>query len=137
MVSKTGATDRSTTFESWAADADVRNGGKPFKGWPITIRQWDNDGRKVLGEFGEITVEGVENPVLQVVSEDSGELLYTYRVQGNRFTPRVYTQGSYTVNIGRQKPDGKSRSEVRIVEIKLYWVKEVWYDSRFLKSGEW
>ena len=100
--------DRSITFETWAEDADVPKGDKPFKGWPITIQQWDNDGRTVAGELGEITFKDVENPVVQVVSEDSGELLYTYRVQGKSFTPRVYTEGTYTVNIGREKPDGKS-----------------------------
>lgn len=98
---------RSITFENWSADADVSKGDKPFKGWPVTVQQWDNDGRKVVGELGEITVEGIENPVVQVMAEGSGEILYTYRIQGDSFAPRVYAPGSYTVKIGREKPDEK------------------------------
>ncbi|MDP4609728.1 MAG: hypothetical protein NWT02_00910 [Opitutales bacterium] len=101
-------TARSITFENWAANADVSKGDKPFAGWPITIQQWDNDGRDVVGNLGTITAVGADNPVVQVVSEDSGEVLYTLRVQGNQFTPRVYTAGSYTVNIGTDLPDVKS-----------------------------
>ncbi|MEJ6572982.1 MAG: hypothetical protein QNL39_13450 [Akkermansiaceae bacterium] len=106
--------DRSITFESWAADADVSKGDKPFKGWPKTIKQWDNDGRKIVGNLGVITVKGISNPVVQVVSEATGDILYTLRVQGNSFTPRVYAKGSYTVNIGSQKPDQKSLNGLKI-----------------------
>ena len=100
--------DRSITFENWAANADISKGDKPFKGWPVKINQWDNDGRKVVGELGEITVEGVENPVVQVVAEATGEIFYTYRVKGNSFVPRVYAEGKYTINIGKDLPNAKS-----------------------------
>ncbi|MFK7911901.1 MAG: hypothetical protein AB8F34_15070 [Akkermansiaceae bacterium] len=100
--------DRTITFNSWAADADVAKGDKPFKGWPKTIKQWENDGRKVVGNLSKITVNGIKNPVIQVIAESTGEILYTIRIQGNTFTPRVYAKGTYTVNIGRQKPNQKS-----------------------------
>lgn len=105
---------RSITFENWAANADISNGDKPFRGWPITIQQWDNDGREIVGELGTITIEGADDPVVQVVSEESGEVLYTLRIQGNQFTPRVYFVGSYTVNIGTDLPDVKSLKGLKI-----------------------
>lgn len=115
--------NRSITFQSWAADADVSKGDKQFKGWPKTIKQWDNDGRKVVGKLGTISIEGLDNPVLQVVAEDDGEVLYTLRLQGNSFTPPVYAKGSYTVNIGNGKPDAKSVKGLKIggdpVKVKL------------------
>ena len=61
-----------------------------------------------------ITVKGISNPVVQVVSEATGDILYTLRVQGNSFTPRVYAKGSYAVNIGSQKPDQKSLNGLKI-----------------------
>jgi len=99
---------RSITFENWAADADISKGDKPFKGWPIKIQQWDNDGRKAVGNLGKITVQGLENPVVQVVAEDSDDILYTYRIRGSSFTPHVYAPGKYTVKIGKNLPDLKS-----------------------------
>lgn len=106
--------NRSITFESWAANADISMGDKPFKGWPVKINQWDNDGRVVVGELGKITVEDVENPVVQVVAEETGEILYTYRVVGNSFTPRVYSTGTYTIKIGKDLPDSKSIRGLKI-----------------------
>lgn len=99
---------RDITFENWASNANIAKGDKPFEGWPITIKQKDNDGRKQDGTLGTITVEGVEHPVYQVISEDSGEILYTIRAQGSTFSPPVYAAGKYTLNIGTNLPDGKS-----------------------------
>ena len=59
---------------------------------------------------------GVENPVVQVVEEASGEVLYTIRVQGNHFQPPVYSPGKYTVKAGRDKPDGKEITGIEAAE---------------------
>ena len=106
--------NRSITFENWAANANISKGDKPFKGWPVKINQWDNDGRKVVGELGKITIEGTKNPVVQVVAEETSEVLYTYRIQGNTFTPRVYSEGEYTINIGINLPNVKSVKGLKI-----------------------
>ena len=45
---------------------------------------------------------------MQVIEEATGDILYTVRVQGDRFRPRVYAAGNYTVKIGREKPDAKT-----------------------------
>jgi hypothetical protein len=46
----------------------------------------------------------MENPVVQVIYESTGEIVYTVRIQGNRFRPKVFKDGTYTVKIGDQ-PD--------------------------------
>jgi hypothetical protein len=45
-------------------------------------------------------VTGLENPVVQVVSEPGGETLYGLRISGQTFSPWVGQPGSYTIRIG-------------------------------------
>jgi hypothetical protein len=65
----------------------------------------ENDGRKVAGHLPKIVVEGAPDPVVQVVSEADGDILYTRRIQGSSFLPPVYAPGKYTIKIGRDRPD--------------------------------
>jgi hypothetical protein len=66
----------------------------------------DNDGRQVAGHLPMLVFQGAKNPVVQVIDDSTSEILYTLRVQGDRFQPRVYKAGRYTVKVGRDKPDG-------------------------------
>jgi len=101
--------DRSITFECWPRFADVREGaGAQYPGWPVTIAMEENDGRPVYGYLPELVFANAENPVVQVVEENSGEILYTLRVRGDRFRPRVYASGEYTIRAGRDRPDAWS-----------------------------
>jgi len=72
----------------------------------------ENDGREVQGYLPELIFDNVTNPVVQVVNEASGEILYTQRIQGDRFRPRVFEPGKYTVKAGRDLADGWQRSGV-------------------------
>ena len=102
---------RTIRFECWPRFSDAKAGDKgQFPGWPITVSMEKNDGRKVTGYLPNLIFEGVENPVVQVIEEASGEILYTIRVQGNRFQPRVYSGGKHTVKFGKDKPDGQTLS---------------------------
>ncbi len=108
---------RRVTFECWPRFADAAAGDQAqFPGWPITIAMADNDGRKPLAWLPELHFTGVEDPVVQVVEEASGEVLYTIRVQGNRFQPPVYSAGTYTVKAGQYKPDGKEITGIEAAE---------------------
>jgi len=98
---------RTVTFECWPRFASVSDGKKAqFPGWPITVRIDDNDGRKPTGWLPELVVSGAKNPVVQVLEESSGEVLYTIRVVGTRFRPPVYSAGPFTLKVGRDRPDG-------------------------------
>jgi hypothetical protein len=99
---------RQITFECWPRFSDAKQGNKgQFPGWPITIDMDANDGRKIAGHLPELVFEGGTNPVVQVIEESSGEILYTVRIPGSRFQPRVYTSGPHTVKIGPDKPDAQ------------------------------
>jgi hypothetical protein len=100
---------RTITFECWPRFSKVADGDKAqFPGWPITIRMDANDGRKIKGWLPEFVFAGARNPVVQVIEEATGDILYTVRVQGTRFQPRVYAAGQYTVKIGREKPNAQA-----------------------------
>ncbi|MGE0535884.1 MAG: hypothetical protein AB7O68_12970 [Pirellulales bacterium] len=97
---------RTITFECWPRFADARRGdGAQFPGWPITVAMPDNDGRRPVAWLPELVVEGADRPVVQVVDERTGDIVYTVRAESNRFQPRVYAAGSYTVRLGRERPD--------------------------------
>jgi hypothetical protein len=100
---------RRTTFECWPRFAKVADGDKAqFPGWPVTIDQDTNDGRKVIGWLPELVFENGKDPVVQVIEEATGEVIYTVRVRGDRFQPRVYAKGKHTVKIGTALPDGQT-----------------------------
>jgi hypothetical protein len=90
------------TFECWPRFSQ----GEQFPGWPITVRIDDNDGRRPVAWLPELTFANAERSVVQVIAEATGEVLYTLRVQGNRFQPSVYSHGSFTVKVGHDRPDG-------------------------------
>jgi hypothetical protein len=48
-----------------------------------------------------------------VINEANGDILYTVRIQGSSFKPHVYAPGSYTVRIGRNRPNAWSRSGLK------------------------
>ena len=97
---------RKITFECWPRFADAKHGAKAqVPGWPITIAMDANDGRKVHAQLPPVKLDGVARPVVQVIAEATGEILYTVRAQAESFTPRVYAPGKYTVRAGKDKPD--------------------------------
>lgn len=100
---------RTIRFECWPRYADLAQGdAAQFTGWPITIRVEDNDGRKPTGYLPPLKFVGISKPVLQVVRESDGEVLYTRRVAENPYRPPVFGEGTYTVKVGRDRPDGWS-----------------------------
>jgi 3',5'-cyclic AMP phosphodiesterase CpdA len=107
-------TERTITFECWPRFADVRDGDEAqFPGWPVTIRMQDNDGRQPVGWLPELRVNGSAAPVVQVIEQASGEIVYTIRVASSRFRPPVYASGKYIVKVGSDRPDEKTLRNLR------------------------
>ena len=108
---------RAITFECWPRFPQGRAGERAqFPGWPITVSMSDNDGRRPAGWLPELVFEGVADAVVQVVSEQIGEVVYTVRVKGDRFQPRVYAAGKYTVKAGRDRPDEQTLTGLEAAE---------------------
>ncbi len=102
--------ERTIRMECWPRFADPSDTNATlYEGWPHTITQLDNDGREPVGHLCHLQISGWDSPVVQVIEESSGEVIYTLRIRGTEFTPMVYAPGSYTVRIGEL---GTSREQV-------------------------
>lgn len=105
---------RDLTIECWPRFVNpIEQGAKQYEGWPITINQLDNYGRKAVAYLPEIKVVGLEDPVIQVINEKTNEIVYTLRILGNSFRPKVFRKGSYTIKVG--DPDQQLMKELNSV----------------------
>ncbi|MCA9218047.1 MAG: hypothetical protein KDB27_33480 [Planctomycetales bacterium] len=120
--------NRTVTFECWPRFANVRDGnGAQFPGWPITIDMAANDGRVPTGWLPEIVAPEATQPVVQVIDETTDEVLYTVRSSTNRFRPRVYSDSTFTVKVGSDRPDKFSfgalspaaKDDKKVIDIEL------------------
>ncbi len=94
---------RSITMECWPRGVDITgNDAGQYEGWPATISQWDNYSREPIAYLPEIQVTGMEDPVLKIIYEPTGEVVYSLRIQGTHFKPGVFKDGTYTIEIGEQ-----------------------------------
>jgi hypothetical protein len=97
---------REITMECWPRNVDIADSNtRQFPGWPRTIMQQDNYGRKPVAYLPTIEVEGMTNPIVQVIDESNGEIAYTLRINGTSYTPKVFKIEKYTVKIGQQGTD--------------------------------
>lgn len=71
----------------------------PYPGWPIAIKQDDNYGKKAVAYLPTLEVTAMTDPVVQVIDESSGEIVYTLRIKGTSFRPKIFRQGQYTVRV--------------------------------------
>jgi hypothetical protein len=100
---------REITVECWPRHVDVtKPEAKQFPGWPITLKQEDNYGRKAVAWLPKLKMRS-DDAVVQVVDEDKGETVYTLRVNGREFRPKVFKEGSYTIRVG----EGNSRRDLK------------------------
>lgn len=95
---------RDVVFESWPRWVDPSQpGAEQFDGWPVAFNQLDNYGGEV-GYLPTLEVSGLRDPVVQLIDEASGEVIYTIRIAGTTFRPKVFDAGAvYTLVVS--EPD--------------------------------
>lgn len=99
---------RKTTVAVWPRWVDPADASaKPYEGWPIVTDQLDNGLWGAEYELDAIETPGFRDPVVQVQDESNGEVVYTVRINGMSFTPKVRKPGTYTVLA--YDPDGYFR----------------------------
>jgi phosphodiesterase/alkaline phosphatase D-like protein len=92
---------REITMEAWPATSDPSGGeAAQFRGWPRTIGVEENYAREPSGYLPTLSFSGVTDPMIQVVDEATGELVYALRVDGTEYRPKVFREGSYTIEVG-------------------------------------
>ena len=94
------------TIECWPRHAGPKDRKAQYPGWPLTIRMEDNYGREPAAYLPTLKFSGIENPVVQVIDEMDDDIVYTLRVRGTSFRPKVFRRGTYTVRIGEPGTPG-------------------------------
>ena len=115
---------RDVTFICWPRNIDVTSkDAKPYPGWPYTFNQLDNYGRKAVAYLPSLQINK-SNQVVQVINEKTSEIIYTLRIKGTEFRPKVFANGTYTINVGegdaRKSLKGiKSQKEAKTLKVNL------------------
>ena len=105
---------RQITIECWKLLADPSDPDTAQYGdWPITIDQEMNYGRRAKAWLPTVEVSGLEDPVVQVIQQSPHEILYTLRINGQTFRPKVFETGSYTLRVGDGVDRWQTQSDVR------------------------
>lgn len=115
---------RDIILECWPRGSKQSKGqSEQYPGWPITINQLDNFGSNFELTLPTIKISGLKNPVVQVINELTQEIVYTLRINGNIFIPKVLKKGLYTIKVG--DPD------LNLLEIKTH-VSTITNNSTFI-----
>ncbi|HUU91957.1 MAG TPA: metallophosphoesterase family protein [Phycisphaerae bacterium] len=102
-VARFNCKTRNVTLECWPRNADVTDPKtQQYAGWPVTFDHEDNYGRKAVAYLPTIEVAGMADPVVQVIDEADGQIVYTLRIRGSTYRPKVFKKGTYTVKVGEQ-----------------------------------
>jgi hypothetical protein len=126
-IIKLNKKEQTITFECWPRYADPETDDQ-YPGWPKTIHMEDNYGRESVACLPIFAVSGLSNPVFQVIDEASGEIVYTLRIKGTSFRPKVFREGMYTVKIG--EPGTHNMKTIRGVN-SLQLDKQLLVDVKF------
>jgi phosphodiesterase/alkaline phosphatase D-like protein len=92
---------RTATIECWPRWSDPRAAAPvQYPGWPRTVALLDNYARTPAAHLPTIVVEGMLDPVVRVVDEENGEIVYALRIAGREFRPPVFRIGPHTIEVG-------------------------------------
>jgi alkaline phosphatase D len=71
----------------------------------LTISQFDNYGREAVAWLPTLVIDGEPDVVVEVINSKSDELEYSVRINGNRFAPKVFSEGLYMIRWGYPEKD--------------------------------
>ncbi|MEM1094477.1 MAG: alkaline phosphatase D family protein [Bacteroidota bacterium] len=100
-------TARTITVENWPRYSDPAAGGAQYEGWPRTIAMEANYDREPVAYLSTLEITGLEDAVVQVIEERTGEIVYTLRIDGTTYRPKVFAMGSYTIRVGEPDAEGE------------------------------
>ncbi|MEZ4905255.1 MAG: hypothetical protein R2822_27625 [Spirosomataceae bacterium] len=102
------------------ADLTKETPANTYPGWPLTISQFDNDGRRAIGYLPRLMLSK-PNQLIKIINERTQEIVKIIRVKGNKFVPSVFENGNYTIEVG----EGAERKTIKNVEISSEPNKEI------------
>ena len=106
---------RTIKMECWPRGANPENGDvEQYDGWPITIKQTDNFAKHSKLFLPKIKVEGLTNPVIQIIEQATNTIVSTIRIKGNEYQPKVLKQGAYIIKVS--EPDNNLLKEIKDIK---------------------
>lgn len=117
---------REITMECWPRNTDITSSDENmYKDWPITIHQMDNYDRDAAAYLPTLNINK-EDQVVQVIDEENNEIVYTIRINGKTFSPKVFREGSYTIYVGEgnnkemlEGVESVSQKDAKAIEVTL------------------
>jgi len=76
-----------------------------------------NYGRKAAALLPRLDIRGVKEPVVEVIDERNGELVYCVRLREASWQPFVFAEGKYTVRVS--EPEMGKVKELKGVDAKV------------------
>lgn len=107
---------RRIRIDCWPYRADVTRSDTQWAGWPLELDVRDNYARKAAAHLPTLEISGVRQPLIEVVADAGGELVYALRIAESRFQPPVFAAGRYTVRVS--DPDTGKAKELRGLDTK-------------------
>lgn len=106
---------RTVTIECYPFGTEFGKPGAPqMDTWPVIVKQQDNYARKPVAWLPTLHIRGVSKPVVQVIDEASGDIVYTLRLSEPRFEPFVFAQGKHTLRVS--DPESGKVTEMKGVD---------------------
>ena len=95
------------TLECWPRYSDPESfNAEQYPGWPVMLNMQDNYARETSAWLPPVRVNGLDYPpVVQVIDEITGEIIYTLRTTDYTYQPGVFRKGTYTLIIGEPGTD--------------------------------
>ena len=92
---------RTITLECWPRHVDPTDPdtGGQYDGWPIVVRQEDNDGDLAAASLPTIEAVGVDKPLVEVLDAGTGARLSAMRARGPSHSPTAPASGRYTIRV--------------------------------------
>ncbi|RDC61697.1 alkaline phosphatase D family protein [Adhaeribacter pallidiroseus] len=109
--------NRDIVVECWPRFVDpLQNPKGQYLGWPVTIQQQQNYNRKETGFLPLLKIEGLTNPVLEIIHEKTNTPEYTIRLNTSTFKPKVFGEGPYTIVVS--DPDLQKKKVLKGIVVK-------------------
>ena len=92
--------DRTITFECWPRNVDIMDPNQEqYPGWPVTISQFDNFSPKTSFQLPTLELSK-EDQIVTVKHSATKEVVFSVRINGKTYQPKVLELGSYSIEIG-------------------------------------
>jgi len=116
---------REIIIECWPRNVDITStDAKQHEDWPIIINQYENYNKKPIGYLPKLIIDKSDQ-LVQVLNEETEEIIYTLRINGYEFSPKVFEDAFYTIivgegdNIQTYKGNKITKDSFEVINVKI------------------